>query len=133
MKFINRLLMVDSYKTGQYQQVPDGTTSMSSYHESRGSERGYNETTLFGLQYFLKQYWSDPITMEEVEEAREISEDRNEPFNYEGWKGVVEKHNGFIPVRIRAIPEGLIVPLKVALFTTESPDPEFYWIPDWIE
>lgn len=133
MKFINRLLMTDSYKTGQFQQVPPNTTSMASYFEGRGSERGYDETTLFALQYFFKQYWSDPITVEEVEEARELAEDSNEPFNYDGWMLMVERHGGYFPVRVRAIPEGTIVPMKVALFTVESTDPDFYWLPDWVE
>jgi nicotinamide phosphoribosyltransferase len=133
MKFINRLLMTDSYKTGQFQQVPPKTTFMSSYFEGRGSERGYDETTLFSLQYFFKQYWSDPVTVEEVEEARELAEDANEPFNYDGWMLMVERHGGYFPVRVRAIPEGMIVPMKVALFTVESTDPDFYWLPDWVE
>jgi nicotinamide phosphoribosyltransferase len=133
MKAINRLVMVDSYKSGQYQQVPKGTTSMFSYFESRGSERGYTETTLFGLQYFLKQYYSDPITIEEIEEAKEIAEDRNEPFNYEGWKLMLERHGGYFPIRVRAIPEGQFVPLKTALFTVEATDEDFYWLPDWVE
>jgi len=129
----NRPLMVDSYKSGQFQQVPTGTTYMHSYFESRGSGRGYDRTVFFGMQHFLKKYYSTPIEMWEVQEAKEIFDDRNEPFNYEGWKRIVEEFGGKLPIRVRAVAEGTVVPTKNVLFTVESLHENFAWIPDYIE
>ena len=126
--------MVDSYKSGQKDQMPEGMTSMFSYFESRGSKRkGYDKAALFLLQYFIMEYFSTPITLEEVEEARELFEDSNEPFAYEDWKALVIKHDGWLPLRIRAVPEGKFIPLSNPLFTVESTDEEFRWLPDWFE
>ena len=122
---------VDSYKSSHWRQYPPGTTSLFSYIESRGGL--YDYTVFFGLQYYLKKYLSQPITMDMVEEAKEFYAAHGEPFNYEGWKYIVTVHNGHIPVRIRAVPEGSCVPVKNALVTIESTDPKVFWIVSWLE
>ncbi len=133
MNDINRVLLTDSYKSGQFEQVPPNTTSMSSYFESRGSERGYEKSVFFGLQYFLKKYWTNPIELWEIQEAKEVFADRGESFNEGAWLRLLEKHDGKLPIRVRAVPEGSVVHLKNVLFTVESTDEEFFWLPDYIE
>ena len=58
--FKNLLLNSDSYKYSQPFQYPKGTESVYSYIESRGGK--WDETVFFGLQMFLKEYLSKPIT-----------------------------------------------------------------------
>jgi nicotinamide phosphoribosyltransferase len=55
------------------------------------------------------------------------------PFNYAGWTRLVEKHEGRLPLRIRAVPEGSVVPLHNALMTVENTDDEFFWLTSWFE
>lgn len=121
----------DSYKASHYLQYPPGTTSMLSYIESRGGE--YPSTVFFGLQYYLKEYLSRPVTVEEVEKAKEFFAVHGEPFNYEGWMYIAKDLKGKIPVRIRAVPEGSVIPTHNALVTIESTDPKVFWIVSWIE
>ena len=64
---INPILNVDSYKTSHYLQYPPGAEVVSSYVESRGGD--YDQTVFFGLQVFLKECLSKPITREHIEEA----------------------------------------------------------------
>jgi nicotinamide phosphoribosyltransferase len=71
--------------------------------------------------------------MEEVEEAREVITAHGEPFNYEGWKRLVEKHGGKLPLRIRSVREGSIIPIHNALMTVETTDPEFNWVGSYFE
>jgi nicotinamide phosphoribosyltransferase len=130
---INRVIDTDSYKASHWLQYPPRTTLVHSYLESRGSERDYAETVFFGLQYLLKRYFSRPITREEVEEAREVVTAHGEPFNYEGWTRLIEKHGGRLPMRIRAVAEGSIVSTRNALMTIENTDPEFFWVTSWFE
>jgi len=126
--------MTDSYKYSHYLQYPPNSSRAFSYLESRGSEREYKETLFFGLQYILKEYFSKPITMEEVEEAKEIAEMHGEPFNYDGWKLIVEKYKGKLPLRIRAVPEGTVVPLHNALVTVENTDDDnLLWLVSFFE
>lgn len=127
----NLLLDTDSYKAGHYLQYPPGTDSMFSYIESRGGK--YPHTVFFGLQYILKRYLSKPITVEMVEEANDFFEEHGEPFNYEGWMYIAKDLNGKLPIRIRALPEGSIVPTHNMLVSVESTDPKAFWVVSYLE
>ena len=135
METVNPLLHIaldsDSYKLSHWKQYPKNTTSMFSYFESRGGR--YPNTLFFGLQYYLKKYLTTPITMENVEEAAEFAIAHGESFNLEGWKRVVNVHGGHLPVRIKAVPEGSLIPVSNILMSVESTDPELFWIVSWLE
>lgn len=131
MSDYNVLLDVDSYKASHWKQYPPGTTSMFSYVESRGGL--YDYTVFFGLQYYIKKYLTKQITVADVEEAEAFYAAHGEPFNKEGWMHIVTQHNGYLPVRIRAVPEGSCVPVRNALVTIESTDPEVFWVASWLE
>jgi nicotinamide phosphoribosyltransferase len=104
---------------------------MFSYVESRGGE--YPETLFFGLQYYLKEYLSKPITVEEVGRAKALFEKHGVPFNYEGWMYIAKDLKGKLPVIIRAVPEGTVLPTLLPLVTIESTDPKVFWIVSWLE
>lgn len=125
------ILDTDSYKSSHPFQFPPGTTGMFSYLESRGGK--YSVTLWVGLQYILKEYLSKPITMEMVEEAKTFFEAHGEPFPYEGWKYIATDLKGKLPILIRAVPEGTIVPTNNVLMTVESTDPKVFWIVTWVE
>lgn len=127
----NLILDVDSYKSSHWLQYPPGTTSMFSYIESRGGK--YDKTCFFGLQYILQEYLSKSVTEENVKEAADFFKEHGEPFNEEGWMRVVKKHAGKLPVRIRAVAEGTVVPVSMPLVTIESTDPECFWVVSWLE
>jgi len=127
----NFLIDTDSYKSSHYLQYPPGTSSMFSYIESRGGE--YNKTVFFGLQYYLKKYLTHRVTIEEVEDAKSFFEAHGEPFNYDGWKYIATKLEGKLPVRIRAVPEGSVIPTHNILVSVESTDPKVFWAVSWVE
>ena len=54
-------------------------------------------------------------------------------FNEKGWHRLYEKHNGTLPLKIRALSEGTVIPVKNALMTIENTDPEFPWLTNWAE
>src|SRR5688572_30868540 len=56
-----------------------------------------------------------------------------EPFNEAGWRYITGRHGGHLPIRIRAVPEGTVVPTHQALVTIESTDPDAYWVPSYLE
>ncbi|CAN5270440.1 nicotinate phosphoribosyltransferase [soil metagenome] len=130
---INRIIDTDSYKASHWLQYPPKTTLVHSYLESRGSERDWRETVFFGLQYVLKRYFLEKFTQAMVEEANEVITKHGEPFNYEGWTSLIKKHGGRMPLRVRAVPEGSVVPLRNVLMTVENTDDEFYWLTSWFE
>jgi nicotinamide phosphoribosyltransferase len=101
---INRIIDTDSYKASHYLQYPPKVTRAFFYLESRGSERNYTKTVFFGLQYILKRYLAEKFTQSMVEEAREVITKHGLPFNYEGWSDLIRKHDGRLPLRVRAVP-----------------------------
>lgn len=127
----NLLLNTDSYKASHWLQYPPNTDATFFYIESRGGL--YDRTVFFGLQAILKEYLAKPITHADVGEARDLFAAHGEPFNETGWRYIVDHHAGLLPVRIRAVPEGTVVPTHQALVTIESTDPKAYWVPSYIE
>lgn len=127
----NIILNTDSYKASMFKQYPEGTTGVYSYIESRGGR--YDETVFFGLQAFIKEYLTQPITQADIDEAEEVWTAHGEPFNKEGWEYILKEHNGFLPVRIKAVPEGTVVPVKNVLATIENTDPKCFWLTTYLE
>jgi nicotinamide phosphoribosyltransferase len=125
------LLNTDSYKVSMWRQYPAGTTGVYSYIESRGGR--YDQTVFFGLQAFIKEYLLEPITQSDIDIADEILTAHGEPFNRSGWQYILDKHNGYLPVVIRAVPEGTVVPVKNVLATIENTDPACFWLTKYLE
>ncbi len=127
----NLLLNTDSYKASHWLQYPPGTDATFFYVESRGGL--YDRTVFFGLQAILKEYLSKPITHADVDTARDLFAAHGVPFNEAGWRYIVDQHGGLMPIRIRAVPEGSVVPVHNALMTIESTDPQAFWVPSYLE
>ena len=127
----NIILNTDSYKVSMFKQYPKGTTGVYSYIESRGGR--YDRTVFFGLQAFIKEYLLSPINQSDIDIADEILTAHGEPFNRQGWQYILDKHNGYLPVVIRAVPEGSVVPVRNVLATIENTDPECFWLTTWLE
>jgi len=127
----NIILNTDSYKTSHWLQYPPNTETVFSYIESRGGK--YRRTVFFGLQMFLKEYLSKPITQEMIDEAELFLAAHGEPFNKKGWQHILEKHNGYLPLEVRAVKEGTLVPTSNIMVSVENTDPMCYWLTSYIE
>ncbi|XP_062515041.1 nicotinamide phosphoribosyltransferase-like [Corticium candelabrum] len=130
----NILLTTDSYKITHHMQYPPGTTTVYSYFESRGGK--FPSTVFYGLQYIIKRWLvGQVVTREKIAEAKEYynSHFRDDVFNEAGWLYILEKHGGCLPIRIKAVPEGMVVPYRNVLFTVENTDPECFWLTNFLE
>ena len=127
----NIILNTDSYKVSMAPQYPAGTTGVYSYIAARGGE--YDFTLMYGLQIFIKEYLTRPITKEDIDVAEEILTAHGEPFIRANWDYILERYNGYLPVTISAVPEGTVVPVKNALVVIENTDPKCYWLTTWLE
>ena len=130
--FMQSILMdTDSYKVSMWKQYPAGTEYVYSYIESRGGK--YDRTEFLGIQAFAKRLAKVRVTKEDVELANKIWTAHGEPFNYDGWMYIVNELGGKLPLRIRAVKEGMIVPTKNVLATIENTDPKCFWLTTWVE
>jgi nicotinamide phosphoribosyltransferase len=132
MNLANLILNTDSYKFSHYLQYPPETRAISSYVEARGHSE-QPEVLFFGLQMFLKEYLSKPVTMADIEEAEAIVTAHGLPFNREGWTHIVRAHGGFLPLQIDALPEGTLVRRGVPVAQVVNTDPVCHWLPSYIE
>jgi nicotinamide phosphoribosyltransferase len=135
METYNLLLLADAYKYSHYKLYSPGTTKIYSYLESRGGM--FNETVFYGLQYFLKEYLEgQAFTKENIDEAEEILNGvfgRKGVFKRENFDYILDKYNGRLPIRIKAVPEGTAVPVKNVLMTIENTDPKCFWLTNFLE
>jgi nicotinamide phosphoribosyltransferase len=127
----NIILATDSYKASHFLQYPPRTEYLSSYIESRGG--AYSHALFFGLQAFLKDYLATPVTLADIEEARDLFAAHGEPFDLAGWTTIVRDHGGLLPLRIEAVAEGSIVPVGNVLVQIVNTDPRLPWLTSYIE
>jgi nicotinamide phosphoribosyltransferase len=129
--FDNLILDTDSYKASHWLQYPPGADGMFSYVESRGGLHA--RTVFFGLQAILKQHLTRRLTLDDIAEAKQLFSAHGEPFNEDGWRYIVREHGGRVPVTIRAVPEGSVVPVRNVLMTVEAVDARCFWIASYLE
>ncbi|CAF1169972.1 unnamed protein product [Didymodactylos carnosus] len=130
----NLLLKTDSYKVSHWKQYPSNTTFVYSYLESRGGS--YESTVFFGLQYILKKHLvGKVVTREKLDEAATFWKEhlKQDLVNYEMWEYIIEHHNGHLPIIIKAVPEGSVVPLHNVLMTIENTDPKCFSLAGYLE
>lgn len=130
----NILTLTDSYKATHWKQYPKGTTKVYSYLESRGGK--FDNTIFYGLQYFIKTYLTGKVVTEEkITKAKKFWDAHlgHGYFNEEGWRHILIAHNGHLPVRIKAVPEGTVVKTGNVLVTVENTDPSVPWLTNFLE
>ena len=130
----NIMLQVDSYKCSHSRQYPAGTTRVYSYLESRGGE--FDSTVFFGIQYCLKRYLEGVrVTQETIDEAEAVINAHMGAgmFNRAGWEHILNTHGGKLPVSIKAVPEGTVVPTHNVLMTMENTDTACWWLTNYLE
>jgi nicotinamide phosphoribosyltransferase len=131
---MNKLFNTDYYKVTHHLQYPKGTQRVFSYAESRGGK--FDFTLFFGLQGFLKQYLCGKfVTQKDIDEAESFYKAGFgfDYFNKAGWQYILDRHEGRLPIRIKAVNEGKIVPTKNVLLTIENTDENVPWITQFVE
>lgn len=135
MSLDNFITKTDSYKVSHWRQYPPGTSEVYSYFEARGGE--WAETVFFGLQYILQRHFEGRVvTKPKIDQAKRLFARHfgdDTLFNEKGWIRLLEKHDGYLPLHIRAVPEGTVVPTSNVLMTIVNTDPEFFWLTNYAE
>ena len=136
----NPLTMIDFYKADHRSQYPKGTTTVFSNWTARKSRiDDIDSVVFFGLQYYVKEYlvarWDREFFSRPKEEVveRYARRMRNAGISI-GIDHIEALHDlGFLPVEIRALPEGTKAPIGVPMFVLWNTDPEFFWITNYLE
>ncbi|TVZ07933.1 nicotinamide phosphoribosyltransferase [Cellulophaga sp. RHA_52] len=139
---MNPLLYTDGYKVDHRRQYPEGTTLVYSNWTPRKSRiDAIDEVVFFGLQYFIKKYIIEEFNTNFFNKPKkEIAEKYSRRINnYLGPNAVGIKHIedlhdlGYLPMVIKALPEGSSVPIRVPMMTMYNTLPEFFWLTNYFE
>ena len=126
----NPIMRADSYKFSHPGIYKKGITGMFSYLEPRIK----NEVIVpFGAQMWALKNLSIPITMENINEAEAFAEAHGEPFERKGWEKVLNVYGGYLPVKIRIVPEGMRIPSQNIVASVECDDPDLFWLSSQLE
>jgi len=112
-------------------QYPEGTEYVSSYIESRGGQfRGDDVHGPSGLHTRLPDAPDKPRN---IYDAEYITREQGVHFNRENWLGILNDHDGYLPVEIEAVPEGTVLPSRNVLVQLINTDPKYYWVTSFFE
>lgn len=136
------LLLSDTYKQCHDRMYPKGLTKLVSYWVPRKSMlEKQDKMVFFGLQAFIKKYLFEYFK----ENFFDLSEKEMLTFyttvmNVQIGKGnydldkIVNLHRlGYLPLEIRALPEGTLVPMGVPCIEITNTHDDFAWLVQWIE
>lgn len=145
---LNPLHCTDGYKLGHIRQYPDGTTEVYSNFTARSSKHAnvLRETfdekiVFFGLQYFIKDFLIDSFNEDFFRQPKQkvVSEYKDRVSRYLRDSTFDVSHIealhdlGYLPIRIKALPEGSLVPIKVPVLTIVNTHPDFFWLTNYLE
>lgn len=140
--FASMILMKDGYKADHRSQYPKGTTKVYSNFTPRISRmEGVDKIVVFGIQYFVKRYLVDMFnkTFFMKDEDQVCADYQKYMDNYLGPGAISTDHirllhqKGYLPIHLKALPEGTLCPLKTPVLTITNTDPNFEWLPNFLE
>lgn len=139
---MNAALLTDFYKVGHPFQYPDNTTLVYSNMTPRKSRvEGFDKVVFFGLQYFIKEYlisyFNENFFYREHQEIMDNYKRRIKTSlgsHLKSYAHIEALHKlGFLPIEIKALPEGSLVDTKVPIVTIRNTIKEFYWVTNFVE
>lgn len=139
---MNPLFLTDGYKTGHHQQYPKGTTLVYSNFTPRSNKyapKGCEQVVSFGQQMIMKQiheafqneFFSRPKDEVCGEMKRELSVYLGTDYDVSHFEALHDL--GYLPINVKALPEGTLVPIKVPVLTIYNTHPDFYWVTNYLE
>jgi nicotinamide phosphoribosyltransferase len=139
---IPAILYKDFYKTDHRRQYPPGTTKVYSNFTARISRvTGINHTVVFGIQYFVQDFLIRRFNQSFFLQPKEIviAKYKRRMDTSLGKDAVTTEHLEalhdlkYLPIHIKALPEGTLCPLRVPMLTITNTLPEYSWLPNFLE
>lgn len=136
------VLLSDSYKQFHFKMYPKGMVRLYSNMTPRSYKRiASDKSVFFGLQYYLKEYlikeWKEKFFDKPWEEVEREFKRFHKCFSFVpnmDCDHIKKLHDlGYMPIHIKALPEGSRVPARVPYFTIENTHPDFAWLVNFLE
>lgn len=144
---MNPLMAIDFYKADHRRQYPEGTEYVYSNFTPRSSRLanmldGFDDRVVFvGLQGYINRVLIEQWKREFFDKPKsEVIKKYKHRMDSSLGEGAIPVSHiealhdlGYLPLRIKALPEGSRVNIKVPMFTVVNTLPEFYWLTNYIE
>lgn len=138
------IVACDGYKLAHHFQYPEGTEMVYSNWTPRSSKylpEAEEGSVVFGIQYLIKEYLikqfnENFFNLPKEQALREFYDRVN---NFVGIENVGYRHIealydlGYLPIEIKALPEGSICPIRVPMMTIKNTHPDFFWLTNYLE
>lgn len=136
-------LLCDFYKLSHREQYPVGTEVVYSTWTPRSNKYhpSAKKVVAFGAQMFIKEYlieyfdenfFSVKLGIIVQEYVRFIRATLG--INNPDVEHIKELHAlGYLPLEIKALPEGMSVPLRCPMLTIKNTDDRFFWLTNFLE
>lgn len=139
---MNPLLLTDGYKVGHHQQYPNGTTLVYSNFTPRSNKygpMGVDNVVSFGQQMIMTQiheafqneFFSKPKELVCDEMKRELSLYLGTDYDVSHFERLHDL--GYLPIHVKILEEGRLVPIKVPVLTIYNTHPDFFWVTNYLE
>lgn len=115
----------DIYKFTHWKAVPEDMDGIYSYGEPRVGAK-YKELCYIGLQMILMDHFQQRVTETMIKEGERRAKMRlgfDSMYATEIWDKV--RKLGYLPIRIKSVPEGTVVPVGNVMFTFEATEKWF--------
>lgn len=144
----NPLTSIDFYKSDHRRQYPVGTTEVYSNFTARSARLGKllsknydNKIIFFGLQYFIKDFLIDAWQENFFKKPKDrVIAAYKRRMDFSLGKDAIDTSHisalhdlGYLPIKIKALPEGMRVPIGVPVLTIVNTHPDFFWLTNYIE
>lgn len=136
------ILLSDTYKQVHHDMFPKGLTKLVSYWTPRKSmSKDQDHMVFFGLQAFVKKYLIDYFGSHFFDfNVDDLIGCYSYCMNAQLGEGnydiqpILALHElGYLPIQIRALLEGTLVPMGVPCIEITNTHPDFAWVVQWIE
>ncbi len=142
--FVPASLLCDFYKTSHYGAYPQGTTKIYSTFTPRSNKympQAKEGAVVFGIQSFVMKYLVDFFnenffgrSEEEIVNEYERVMKHSLGIQNPNSSHIVALHKlGYLPIEVRALEEGTVVPMQVPFLTIENTVDEFFWVTNYLE
>jgi nicotinamide phosphoribosyltransferase len=134
-------LLCDFYKVSHKALYPNGTEVIYSTWTPRASLLpGVDHVVAYGFQKFIKEYLINYFD-ENFFDAPKKTVLRDYERVIKHTLGIVPDSShiaalhdlGYLPICIKALPEGTLVPIRVPMLTIENTNDEFFWLTNYLE
>lgn len=144
---MNPLMSIDFYKADHRRQYPEGTEYVYANFTPRSARlanllEGYDDrVVVIGIQAYIKRILIDQWNNEFFARSKQdvVSKYKRRMDSSLGEGAVPIEHIealhdlGYLPLKIKSLPEGSRVNIRVPMFTVVNTLPEFFWLTNYIE